>query len=61
MKLSILWFSVSIIPIFSLIDKTDFPTDAWIERVVILGPPAQINKAKLISKSKLGYFFLIVF
>jgi alpha 1,3-glucosidase len=36
----------------SLIDKTDFPTDAWIERVVILGPPAKITKAKITSKSR---------
>jgi alpha 1,3-glucosidase len=35
----------------SSIDKTDFPTDAWIERVVILGPPAKITKAKITSKS----------
>lgn len=33
------------------IDKTDYPTKEWIERVVILGPPSGIKSAKLISKS----------
>ncbi|KAF7271187.1 hypothetical protein GWI33_015912 [Rhynchophorus ferrugineus] len=35
----------------SLLDKTDYPTEEWIEKVVILGPPAGIKGAKLISKS----------
>ncbi|XP_060520046.1 neutral alpha-glucosidase AB [Cylas formicarius] len=35
----------------SFIDKTDYPTEEWIERVVVLGPPAGIKGAKLNSKS----------
>ncbi|KAG5872523.1 hypothetical protein JTB14_004397 [Gonioctena quinquepunctata] len=35
----------------SLIDKTDFPSREWVERVVILGPPQDIVGAKLSSKS----------
>lgn len=35
----------------SLIDKTDYATEEWIERVVILGAPTGIKGAKLTSKS----------
>lgn len=35
----------------SPIDKTDYPTKEWIERVVILGPPSGVKSAKLTSKS----------
>ncbi|RZB84916.1 neutral alpha-glucosidase AB, partial [Asbolus verrucosus] len=35
----------------SLIDNTDYPTEAWVEKIVILGPPAKITKAKITSKS----------
>lgn len=38
----------------SLIDKTDYATEEWIERVIILGPPAGLKTAKLTSKSKLS-------
>lgn len=34
-----------------LLDKTDYPTKEWIEKVVILGPPSGIKGAKLTSKS----------
>ncbi|KAL1518283.1 hypothetical protein ABEB36_001927 [Hypothenemus hampei] len=34
-----------------LIDKTDYATQEWIERIVILGPPPGITGAKLVSKS----------
>lgn len=35
----------------NLIDKTDYPTKEWVERIVILGPPSDIKSAKLTSKS----------
>lgn len=35
----------------SLIDKTDYATEEWIERVVILGAPSGIKGAKLTSQS----------
>ncbi|XP_050315758.1 neutral alpha-glucosidase AB [Anthonomus grandis grandis] len=35
----------------SLIDKTDYPTKEWIERVVVLGAPKGIKGARLTSKS----------
>lgn len=31
-------------------DKTDYVTEAWLERVVILGPPTGIKSALLTSK-----------
>ncbi|CAG9861083.1 unnamed protein product [Phyllotreta striolata] len=34
-----------------LVDKTDYPTTEWIERLVILGPPKGIKGAKLTSKT----------
>lgn len=34
-----------------LVDKTDYPTKEWIERLVILGPPKGVKSAKLVSKS----------
>ncbi|XP_072378517.1 neutral alpha-glucosidase AB-like [Diabrotica undecimpunctata] len=34
-----------------LVDKTDYPTKEWVERLVILGPPKGIKGAKLTSKS----------
>lgn len=33
------------------IDKTDYPTKEWVERVIILGAPSGIKNAKLTSKS----------
>lgn len=35
----------------SLIDKATYPTEEWIEKIVILGPPAGITGAKLTSKT----------
>lgn len=51
----------------SLIDKTDYATQEWIERVVILGAPSGIKGAKLTSQSMYfckavkcrGYFVLL--
>lgn len=40
-----------------MLDKTDYPTKEWIEKVVILGPPSGIKGAKVSSKSK--YFILL--
>lgn len=33
-------------------EKADFQTEAWLERVVILGPPSGVKGAQLTSKSK---------
>lgn len=35
----------------TLMDKTDYPTKEWVERIVILGPPEGVTSAKLTSKS----------
>lgn len=33
----------------NLIDKTDYPTKEWIEKVIILGPPSGVKGAQLTS------------
>ncbi|CAH1118336.1 unnamed protein product [Phaedon cochleariae] len=35
----------------TLMDKTDYPSKEWVERVVILGPPSGVKGARLNSKS----------
>lgn len=41
------------------IDDTDYHTEEWLERIVILGPPSGIKSATLKSKSNVALLFYI--
>lgn len=46
---------------YRLLDATDYPTEAWLERVVILGPPSGIKSAKINSQSESNFIINFVF